>query len=189
MLAPEDAFDFPALLRIFPLLLLVFAPQLQAAAVEVALVQTLDEPRGFCIDMPGFQARARPDRPLHTHSCYSYQGQLAVDQAFDGGLIAKGVFRILAFDRCMTAPVQAAGGRLALEACDGSPAQQFRHQPAGQITVLAAPEYCVTAGEGPSRAGGGGQPVHLIRDLTLEPCDRSRDERQRWRLRESFEGL
>ena len=47
----------------------------------------------------------------------------------------------------------------------------------------AAPGNCATAGEGPSRHGGGGEPVHLIRDLTLEVCDPSRDARQQWRLR------
>jgi hypothetical protein len=165
-----------------------FAPTLHAAtAVEVTLVNKLDEPRGFCLDIPGFQARARPEQGLHTHSCYSYQGKLAVDQAFDAGMIAGGAFRIIAFDRCMTAPSMTAGSRLALEACDGRAAQQFQHRATGQIVALAAPEYCVTAGAGPSRHGGGGNPVHLIRDLTLEACDSSRDDRQRWRLRESYD--
>ena len=27
--------------------------------------------------------------------------------------------------------------------------------------------------------------MHLIRDLTLEVCDGSRDDRQQWRLRET----
>ncbi len=168
------------------LITLLFAPQLQAAtAVEVTLVHKLDEPRGFCLDIPGFQTRAKPEQGLHTHSCYSYQGKLAVDQAFDATMIAKGAFRIIAFDQCMTAPSMTAGGRLALEACDGREAQQFQHRATGQIVVLAAPEYCVTAGAGPSRPGGGGNPVHLIRGLTLETCDSSREDRQRWRLRES----
>lgn len=168
------------------LIMLLFAPLLQAAtAVEVTLVQTLDEPRGFCLDVPGPQTRAKPEQGLHTHSCYSYQGRLAVDQAFDAALIAKGVFRIIAFDRCITAPSSAAGSRLTLEICDGRATQQFIHRNTGQIVTQAAPAYCVTAGAGPSRAGGGGNPVHLIRDLTLEACDSSMDDRQRWRLRAS----
>jgi len=165
---------------------LLFAAPLQAAtAVEVTLAQTLDEPRGFCLDVPGPQTRAKPEQGLHTHSCYSYQGRLAVDQAFDAAMIANGVFRIIAFDRCMTAPSITAGRRLTLEICDGRAAQQFTHRNTGHIVTQAAPAYCVTAGAGPSRAGGGGNPVHLIRDLTLEACDSRLDDRQRWRLRAS----
>jgi hypothetical protein len=116
-----------------PLLLIVllFAPRLQAATtVEVVLLQTLDEPRGFCIDIPGFQKRANPEQGLHTHSCYSYQGRLAVDQAFDAAMIAKGVFRIIAFDRCMTAPTLTAGSRLTLQTCDG---RESQHRPRRRI--------------------------------------------------------
>ena len=70
--------------------------------VEVTLVDKLDEPRGFCFDTLGFQAEARPEEGLQTHSCYSYQGQLAVDQAFDGDLIPEGTFRLIEYDVCMT---------------------------------------------------------------------------------------
>jgi hypothetical protein len=75
------------------------------------------------------------------------------------------------------------GSKLALEACDGGELQQFEHRDNGRIVSIAAPGNCVTAGEGPSRHGGGGEPVHLIRDLTLEVCDGSRDSRQQWRTR------
>ncbi|MDD9997034.1 MAG: ricin-type beta-trefoil lectin domain protein [Rhodospirillaceae bacterium] len=153
--------------------------------VEVTLVDKLDEPRGFCFDTLGFQANARPEDGLQTHSCYSYQGQLGVDQAFDADGIPDAVFRLIEFDLCMTATGLSAGSEFALEPCDGSDNQRFEHRPNGKIMSLAAPGNCVTAGEGPSRHGGGGDPVHLIRDLTLEVCDGSRDNRQQWRLRET----
>lgn len=153
--------------------------------VEITLVDRLDEARGFCLDTLGFQTRARPEEGLQTHSCYSYQGQLAVDQAFDADDLSQGMFRIIEFDLCMTARGLSSGNSFALEPCDARDTQRFEHRSNGKIMSLAAPGNCVTAGEGPSRHGGGGTPVHLIRDLTLEVCDGSRDERQQWRLRES----
>ena len=153
--------------------------------VEVTLVDRLDEPRGFCFDTLGFQAEARPEEGLQTHSCYSYQGQLAVDQTFDGDLIPAGTFRLIEFDLCMTLADTSTGSKFALEPCDGSELQQFEHRANGRVVAAAAPGNCVTAGEGPSRQGGGGDPVHLIRDLTLQVCDASRDARQQWRLREA----
>lgn len=165
---------------------LLLSPILYAVTpVEVTLVDELDEPRGFCLDTLGFQTRARPEEGLQAHSCYSYQGQLAVDQAFDADGIPEGAFRIIEFDLCMTALELASGRGFALEPCDGRDAQRFEHRSNGQIMSLAVPGYCVTAGEGPSRHGGGGTPVHLIRDLTLAECDGTRNDRQRWRLRES----
>ena len=151
--------------------------------VEVTLVDRLDEPRGFCLDTLGFQTRARPEEGLQTHSCYSYQGQLAVDQAFDGDEIPDGRFRLIEFELCMTLTGISTGSKVALEPCEGSELQQFEHRDNGRIVSAAAPGNCVTAGEGPSRHGGGGEPVHLIRDLTLEVCDGSRDNRQQWRTR------
>ncbi len=173
--------------KLWPLLagLLLGPAAFAATMVEVTLVDRLDEPRGFCFDTLGFQAEARPEDGLQTHSCYSYQGQLAVDQTFDGDLIPAGTFRLIEFDLCMTLAGTSAGSKFALEPCDGSELQQFEHRANGRVVAAAAPGNCVTAGEGPSRHGGGGDPVHLIRDLTLQVCDASRDARQQWRPREA----
>jgi hypothetical protein len=38
---------------------------------------------------------------------------------------------------------------------------------------------------GDYREGGGGSPVHLIRDLSLSACDVSFSKRQRWGIRSS----
>lgn len=153
--------------------------------VAIVLVDNLDEPRGFCLDVRGFQAEARPDEGLQTHSCYSHLGQLGVDQAFDADGIAANAFRLIEFDLCMTATGVAAGSGFALEPCDGRENQRFEYRANGKIMSLAAPGNCVTAGEGPSRQGGGGDQVHLIRYLALEVCDGSRNDRQQWRLRET----
>lgn len=157
-----------------------------ATPVEVVLADPFDDPRGYCFDTVGFKHRAQPERGLQAHSCYSYQGVPAVDQAFDAGLIAGGTFRLIAFDRCMSARAMSAGSMLALEPCDGRDAQRFGHRIDGTIRPSAAPGLCVTAGA-VSREGGGGDPVHRIRVLALEPCGSGRDGRQHWRQRESGE--
>ncbi len=146
--------------------------------VEVTLVNTLDEPRGFCLDTLG-------DDGMHAHTCESYQGQLEEDQAFDADMITDGTFRNIEFDVCMTVRELTAGSMMFLEPCNGSDSQRFEHRANGKIMSLAGPGNCVTAGEGPSRNAGGGTPIHLIRNLTLEVCDSSRDDRQQWRMRES----
>jgi len=155
--------------------------------VEVTLVDKLDEPRGFCFDTLGYQMRARPEEGLQTHTCYAYQGQLAVDQAFDADGVTDGMFRIIDFNLCMTARGLEAGDSFALEPCEILDTQRLEHRADGSVVATAAPELCVTAGAGPSRHGGGGEPVHLIRTLTLESCGGAHEARQNWRLREAFD--
>lgn len=150
--------------------------------VEVLLVDRLDDQRGFCLDIRGYKERARVDRGLQAHSCYSYQGQLGVDQGFDSDAIKAGRFHMPGFDVCMTAAAEA-GARLGLTKCDGSPGQGFSMTADGKIVAKAAPKLCVTVAGGDSREGGGGRPVHLIRGLTLENCDESRTKYQHWRVR------
>ena len=150
--------------------------------VEVLLVDRLDDPRGFCLDIRGYKQRARPDRGLQAHSCYSYQGQIGVDQGFDSDAIKAGRFHMPGFDVCMTAAAET-GARLGLAKCDGSSGQGFSMNANGEIVAKAVPKLCVTVAGGDSREGGGGRPVHLIRRLTLENCDQARAKYQRWRVR------
>ena len=159
------------------------APVQAGETVEVVLVDRLDEPRGFCLDIRGHKHRARVDRGLQAHSCYSYQGQIGVDQGFDSDGIQAGRFHMPGFDVCMTAGGSQAGARLGLAKCDGSAQQGFSLTATGEIVTKSTPKLCATVAGGESRQGGGGRPVHLIRGLTLEPCDEGRAKYQRWRVR------
>ena len=51
--------------------------------VEIKLIDNLDDKRGFCIDIKGYKSRANIERGLQAHTCYSYQGEIAIDQGLD----------------------------------------------------------------------------------------------------------
>ena len=51
--------------------------------VEIKLLNNLDDKRGFCIDIKGHKFKAKIKRGLQAHTCYSYQGEIAVDQGLD----------------------------------------------------------------------------------------------------------
>jgi hypothetical protein len=153
------------------------------ALVEVVLAAPLDEPRGYCLDIVGHQKKARPEGGLQAHSCYSYQGRLGVDQAFDAARLAAGEFRLPAFAVCVAASALQPGASLALSPCDGSDRQRFSLPSGGHIVPEAAAHLCLTVADGVGRPGGGGKPVHLLRQLTLERCDAARAAHQAWRLR------
>ena len=88
---------------------------LAAELVEIQLLDKLDEARGYCIDIKGYKERAKVHRGLQAHTCYSYQGQLGVDQAFDKDLLQFGKFYMPVFDVCMEAENQNEGASLTLK--------------------------------------------------------------------------
>ena len=71
--------------------------------VEVYLLNQLDDYRGYCIDIKGYKSKARVNKGLQAHTCYSYQGEIAVDQGFDELKLTKNQFFLPAFDVCMEA--------------------------------------------------------------------------------------
>ena len=149
---------------------------------EVYLLNNLNDSRGFCIDMTGFKTNADVDKPLQAHSCYSYQGSVSVDQGFDVSKINNGEFNLPFFNVCMEVENAESSSGLILRGCDKSPKQQFVFEDDGKIKPINDPGLCLTA-SGDYREGGGGSPVHLIRDLSLLVCDASFSTRQNWGVR------
>lgn len=158
------------------------APAWADSLVEIRSQATLDEPRGYCVDMIGSQARAAADRPLQAHTCYAYQGRIAVDQGVSADGAARGLLRFPHFSVCLDGAAARAGGPVALMKCDDGAAAQVARDEAGHITPKAEASLCLTIAGGPSRPGGGGSPTHLIRALTWERCDAEAGARQLWRL-------
>ncbi|OUU80833.1 MAG: hypothetical protein CBC38_00655 [Gammaproteobacteria bacterium TMED78] len=161
----------------------------QENLVEITLEDKLDEPRGFCLDTRGFQHRANIQDGLQTHTCYSYQGQLAIDQAFDENLFDYGIFKLVGFEVCMSLENKVVGTNLALEDCEEVPEQSFNFGNDGTIIPLLMPNHCITAGPGPSIVGGMGMSParHLIRSLSVEECRQDLYYRQQWKTRKKYD--
>ena len=151
---------------------------------EVYLLNNLNDTRGFCIDMTGYKTNADVNKALQTHSCYSYQGSVSVDQGFDVSKISNGEFSLPFFNVCMEIENAEPSSGLILRGCDKNPKQQFVFEDDGKIKPVNDLSLCLTA-SGDYREGGGGSPVHLIRDLSLSACDVSLYTRQSWGFRSS----
>ena len=155
-----------------------------AETVEVYLLNNLNDTRGFCIDMTVYKTNADINKALQTHSCYSYQGSVSVDQGFDVSKISNGEFGLPFFNVCMEIENAEPSSSLVLRGCDKNPKQQFVFEDDGKIKPVNDLGLCLTASSD-YREGGGGSPVHLIRDLSLSACDESLSTRQSWGFRSS----
>ena len=69
--------------------------------VELKLLNNLDDKRGFCIDIKGHKLKAKISRGIQAHSCYSYQGKIAVDQGLDANRLKQKQLFFPYFDVCV----------------------------------------------------------------------------------------
>ena len=155
---------------------------LKPEIVEVYLLDALNDSRKYCLDIIGYKTNADINKGLQVHSCYSYQGEISVDQGFDKSRIDDNEFYITLFKACMEAVKIEKSSRLELKNCDKNQKQEFIFQNDGKIQPLSNLNLCLTASEN-FREGGGGNPVHLIRDLSLQICDDTFSSRQKWSFR------
>jgi hypothetical protein len=172
-------------------LLFIFAINADAETpVEVKLIAAIEEDRGWCLDLRGGQNNGEPIGGLHGHTCYTYNGNgPTADQAFvKENVQEKNEFRMVAFnDKCMTLYEPTAGSFISMESCDGRKTQQMTMNESGQISPQMMPELCITM-DTVVVPGGGGRPLHLMRDVTFEDCDSEINERQLWELRAEWTG-
>jgi hypothetical protein len=178
-----------------PTLLLGFSFLVSTAAlaetpVEIKLVAPIEEERGWCLDLRGGQPNAVPIGGVHGHTCYTYQGNgPSRDQGFiKENILEQNEFRMVEFnDKCMTMYEAKAGSFISLENCDGRTAQQIVFNESGTVTPRIMPELCMTMGS-VVLPGGGGTPLHIMRDVTFEECEPEPGELQVWTLRAEYDG-
>ena len=155
-----------------------------AEEVEIYLINKLDgNLNHYCIDMQGFQDNARPEDNLQTHTCYSYQGQLAVDQIIPTEVLENGKIQLVNFDVCAQINGTAGGSTIGLAECSDDETQNIRLLENGNLVPDAAPSMCITAGVSSWAGGRNGDSPHQIRTLNLQPCSQEAFVYQRWGTR------
>ena len=157
---------------------------LNLESVEIYLLNTLNDSRGYCIDMMGYKNNSDVNKSLQAHTCYSYQGEISVDQGFDKAKIDNEEFYIRHFNKCMEADGIEKSSTLRLNSCDKNINQKFILQSDGKIQPKSNLNLCLTVSEN-FREGGGGNPLHLIRALNLGNCDDKLSSRQKWGIRKA----
>lgn len=171
---------------------LLFAASLNAQTVaEVKLVAALEEDRGWCLDLRGSRQNAAPIGGVHGHTCYTYDGNgVALDQGFFvENVYEANEFRMSGFpDLCMTLYEPRAGSFISIETCDDRETQDFVMDDDGMIISQMQPELCLTADDF-VLPGGGGRPLHIMRDVSFEECGSVESVYQTWELRSEWAGL
>jgi len=149
--------------------------------VEIKLLNNLDDKRGFCIDIKGHKLRAKISRGIQAHTCYSYQGEIAVDQGLDANKLKQKQLFFPYFDVCVHPTSSKNPLNLNLLKCDNT--EEFVFSEDNTIRLKNNTNLCLTVAEGNSRKGGGGSPVHLIRNLSMQTCNQQNSVYKTWSIR------
>ena len=152
-------------------------PDLAPAAVGlIQLVDPLDEPEFYCVDVPGFGSSLNLKGALTAHTCKPG----ADDEMFQFDSPSPGQIQMPAYDLCVEAIGPEPGADLILTGCSATPLQKFGFNERGQIQLKNGTDaaLCLTVAGEPGEPTGG--PSHLRRDLTLETCDLADEARTVW---------
>ena len=171
------------ILAIIVLSLLFITPSQADDSIEIYLLNQLDDSRGFCIDIKGHKLNAQINKGLQAHTCYSYQGEISPDQGFSSLKLTKNQFILTSFNVCMEASSLTPSANLRLRKCDRNKLQNFEWTNENKIHLIGNRKLCLTVDKGKSKKGGGGSPVHLMRNLSMELCSKSLNLYQAWSVR------
>ena len=149
--------------------------------VEIKLINNLDDKRGFCIDIKGHKSRAKIERGLQAHTCYSYQGEIAIDQGLDADRLKQKELFFPNFNVCVHPSSYNNPLSLTLIKCKNT--QGFILNEDNTIRLKNNSNLCLTVAKEESRKGGGGSPVHLMRNLSMQICNNTHSVYQNWVIR------
>lgn len=138
-----------------------------------------DDPRGYCIDVPGPPATINLEGALQVHTCK--YGGANQDQLFDWR--ASGQMHMPEYDVCLAAGDIDDGGQLFVQACAEAAAQSWELTPQGMLSPASRPDLCVTLADERRPAGSPSwiSPVYHARALSLARCEASAQARQQLR--------
>ena len=154
--------------------------------VEIKLIDNLDDKRGFCIDIKGHKFKAKIERGLQARTCYSYQGDIAVDQGLDANKLKQRELFFPNFDVCVHPTSH--NNPLSLNLIKCKNIQEFIFDKDNTIRLKDNIDLCLTVAKEESRKGGGGSPVHLMRNVSMKTCDKKHYVYQTWVIRHFKKG-
>ena len=78
-----------------------------------------------------------------------------------------------------------ASSEIGLRDCKNKNLQKFEWDKKYRIRLIGGTDLCLTIAQGQSRNGGGGSPVHKIKNLSLEICSDDLEPYQIWGFRKA----
>ena len=135
------------------------------ANILIRLVDPLDDPDHYCIDVVGFGSGVQLQQPLQAHTCKPTDNR---DEQFTHRPLT-GQLYMEEYRLCLQPDEPVQGSPLYLRECSDSPLQSFDIFADGSIRVGAdgSDQFCVAVAPGDGEVIN---PIHKRRDLSLANC-------------------
>jgi len=159
-------------LAIMPLSAQSFADSL----TQVRLVDPLDEPEFYCLDLSGWGEHLKLEDPLQAHTCKTSGADDQMFELKDGKILVGNTGRCLQVGVSSGKPL--AGVAVLARDCVDSPLQQLSLDDSGKISV-GGTDLCLAAGHDSTDASG---PSHVWRVLSAQPCDSTTAALNTWQV-------
>ena len=137
----------------------------------IQLIDPLDEPEFYCVDVRGFGSGAQLDSPLQAHTCKPGGDDelFLVNRPGDGQLFMP------AYELCL----EAVANEVFVRPCSDAPTQRFTVGTDGSLRANDG-QLCLAMAPGEGEQAGGVS--HLRRDLLLVACAEGQRHLARWIL-------
>jgi triacylglycerol lipase len=154
------------------------------AAAEVRFLRSsynLEDPSGYCLDIPGFGPRMQKDAPVTTHTCKYSRPGFSVDEELE--VTQAQQLRFPEFDLCLAAEKFTEGSHVNTISCGAKKAHAWTVHSGGQVTPASAPRLCLTLASEKDFVNTA--PANLVpnssRKVSLQACGNGRRYYQSWR--------
>lgn len=170
------------LFRLLSLLVISCTIYGQSDQVMIRLLDPLDEPEFYCVDIPGFRENVQLDAPLMAHTLKRFG---SADEMWIMNYPSEGQIYSPAYERCIEVESAASGAKLRLKKPSDSPLQRFELTDDGTLVLMAHPKLGVIVAAGKGTQAGGRS--HLKRGMYLKTLSKTFQKLATWKLVTSAE--
>ena len=147
----------------------------------------LEDPSGYCLDIPGFGPRMRKDAPIGTHTCkYSIPG-FYVDELFE--LTGSNFLRLPEYDLCLSAESLTVGSNINTIDCNLDKVHAWTMHLEGNVTPEGDASLCLTMSREKVyvNTSVANLTANSSREVSLQNCARDSQYYQSWKLSDPHE--
>ena len=143
----------------------------------IRLVDPLDEPEFYCVDVPGYGKNVQLEAPVMAHTLKHFG---SADEMWTMDYPSEGQIYASEYELCIEAVSADSGADLVLREPSDSALQKFELTEEGALVLVSHPELGFVIAEGEGEKAGGRS--HLKRDLSLRTLEEVDGKLATWKL-------
>jgi triacylglycerol lipase len=141
----------------------------------------LEDPNGYCLDIPGFGARLQKEGPITTHTCKYDRPGFWVDELFE--VTQSNQLRLSEYGLCLSASAMEPSADIDIVDCAADGAHAWTMHSSERVTPAGVPALCMTMSSKKVYVNStiANLTPNSTRSVSLENCASALKYRQSWK--------